>query len=82
MMFRTLVKTDALTVDRETVTVRYFELRTLRGARRYSAEIVLGSADRIILDDDSLTNLEARAARLAPATLYSRRLAAGATAAA
>ena len=81
-MFRTLVKTDTLTVDRETVTVRYFELRTLRGTRRYSAEIVLGPADRIILDDDSVTNLEARAARLVPATLYSRRLAAGATAAA
>ena len=81
-MFRTLVKTDALTVDRDTVTVRYFEVRTLRGARRFSAEIVLGPADRIILDDDSVTNLEARAARLVPATLYSRRLAAGATAAA
>jgi hypothetical protein len=81
-MFRTLVKTDSLIVESEKVTVRYFELRTLRGARRYSAEIVLGPADRIILDDDSVTNLEARAARLVPATLYSRRLAAGATAAA
>jgi hypothetical protein len=81
-MFRTLVKKETLTVDRETVTVRYFEVRTLRGARRYSAEIVVGPADRIILDDDSVTNLEARAARLVPATLYSRRLAAGATAAA
>ena len=80
-MFRTLVKTEALTVDHVTVTVRYFELRTLRGARRYSAEIVLGPADRIILDDDSVTNLEARAARLVPATLYSRLLAARATAA-
>ncbi|HYM24984.1 MAG TPA: hypothetical protein VEU08_17325 [Vicinamibacterales bacterium] len=77
-MFRTLVKTEALAVDHQTVTVRYFELRMLRGARRYSAEIVLGPADRIILDDDSVTNLEARAARLVPATLYSRRLAAGA----
>jgi hypothetical protein len=81
-MFRTLVKKETLTVDRETVTVQYFEVRTLRGARRYSAEIVVGPADRIILDDDSVTNLEARAARLVPATLYSRRLAAGATAAA
>ena len=81
-MFRTLVKKETLTVDRETVTVRYFEVRTLRGARRYSAEIVVSPADRIILDDDSVTNLEARAARLVPATLYSRRLAAGATAAA
>jgi len=74
-MFRTLVKTDALTIDRTTVPVRYFELRTLRGARRYSAEILLAPDDRIILDDDSITNLEARAARLVPATLYSRVLA-------
>ena len=48
---------------------------TLRGARRYSAEIVLGPGDRIILDDDSVTNLEARATCLVPATLYSRMLA-------
>ena len=59
-MFRTLVKTDALAVEDQTVPVRYFELRTLRGARRYSAEILLGPGDRIILDDDSVTNLEAR----------------------
>jgi hypothetical protein len=74
-MFRTLVKTDALTIEATTVPVRYFELRTLRGARRYSAEILLAPDDRIILDDDSMTNLEARAARLVPATLYSRVLA-------
>jgi hypothetical protein len=80
-MFRTLVKTEALAVDETTVAIRYFELRTLRGARRYSAEILLGPDDRIILDDDSLTNLEARSARLVPATLYSRMLAGRATAA-
>ena len=74
-MFRTLVKTDALTVQDRTVTVRYFELRTLRGARRYSAEILLGAGDRIILDDDSVMNLEARTACLVPATLHSRLLA-------
>ena len=74
-MFRTLVKTDALAVEHLTVTVRYFELRTLRGTRRYSAEILLGPVDRIILDDDSVTNLEARATRLVPATVYSRILA-------
>ena len=51
-MFRTLVKTTAISVDDQTVDVRYFELRTLRGARRYSAEIVLGPDDRIILDDE------------------------------
>jgi hypothetical protein len=74
-MFRTLVKTDTLAVKDMTVAVRYFELRTLRGARRYSAEILLGPGDRIILDDDSVTNLEARAMCLVPATLYSRTLA-------
>ena len=74
-MFRTLVKTDALPAEDRTVTVRYFEVRTLRGARRYSAEILLGPDDRIILDDDSVTNLEARTANLVPATLYSRMLA-------
>ena len=74
-MFRTLVKTDALSVADQTVAVRYFELRTMRGARRYSAEILLGPGDRIILDDDSVVNLEARATRLVPATLYSRLLA-------
>ena len=80
-MFRTLVKTDALSVADQTVAVRYFELRTMRGARRYSAEILLAPGDRIILDDDSVTNLEAKAKRLVPATLYSRALAGRATAA-
>ena len=74
-MFRTLVKTDALSVADQTVAVRYFELRTMRGARRYSAEILLAPGDRIILDDDSVTNLEARTNVLVPATLYSRLLA-------
>ena len=73
-MFRTLVKTDAIDIESHRVAVRYFELRTLRGARRYSAEIMLGPEDRVILDDDSVTTLEARAARLVPATLYSRLL--------
>jgi hypothetical protein len=80
-MFRKLVKTDALTIQDETYSVRYFELRTQRGTRRYSAEILLGPDDRIILDDDSVTDLETRAARLVPATLYSRMLVAKATAA-
>jgi hypothetical protein len=47
----------------------------MRGARRYSAEILLAPGDRIILDDDSVTNLEARTNVLVPATLYSRMLA-------
>jgi hypothetical protein len=80
-MFRTLVKTEAIAVDAHTVRVRYFELRTLRGALRYSAEIVLAPGDRVILDDDSVVNLEARAMRLVPATVYSRLLAGRANAA-
>ena len=80
-MFRTLVKTEALAVEAQTVSVRYFELRTLRGARRFSAEILLAPGDRVILDGDSVVNLEARAARLVPATVYSRLLAGRANAA-
>jgi hypothetical protein len=80
-VFKTLVKTDAVGRDDQTFAVRYFELRTMRGARRYSAEIVIGPGDRIILDDDSVSNLEARANCLVPATVYSRALAAKSTAA-
>ena len=80
-MFRTLVKTESLAVADQTYPVRYFELRTVRGARRYSAEILLAPGDRIILDDDSVTTLEARTLRLVPATIYSRVLAGRATAA-
>jgi hypothetical protein len=74
-MFRTLVKTEAVAVEEQSYPVCYFEQTTLRGLRRYSAEILLGPGDRIILDDDSVMNLEARAARLVPATIYSRMLA-------
>jgi hypothetical protein len=74
-MFRTLVKTEAVAVEDQSFLVQYFEVRTVRGLRRYSAEIVLAPGDRIILDDDSVVNLETRAARLVPATLYSRMLA-------
>jgi hypothetical protein len=72
---RTLVKTESVEVEDHMYPVRYFELRTPRGLRRYSAEILLGPDDRIILDDDSVMNLETRATRLVPATLYSRMLA-------
>ena len=74
-MVRTLLKTETVAIADQSFPVRYFEVRTLRGLRRYSAEILLAPDDRIILDDDSVTNLEARATRLVPATLYSRALA-------
>ncbi|HVH27039.1 MAG TPA: hypothetical protein VM818_09775 [Vicinamibacterales bacterium] len=81
-MFKTLVKTDVIAgLDDQTLSVRYFEIRTLRGLRRYSAEILIAAADHIILDDDSLPGLEAKTNRLVPATIYSRALTGRATAA-
>ena len=74
-MFRTLIKTDHVAVGPRSYSVRYFEQETDRGALRYAAEIVLAPGDRIILDGDSIANLEARTARLVPATVYSRWLA-------
>jgi hypothetical protein len=74
-MFRTLMKTDAVECNNRRYAVRYFESRTPSGHRRYSAEIVLGPGDRIILDDDSVGNLETRTTRLVPATLQCRTLA-------
>jgi hypothetical protein len=74
-MVRKLVKTEAFDVEEGTYPVRYFELSTPRGLRRFSAEILLGPGDRIILDGDSIENVQARATRLVPATLYSRLLA-------
>ena len=80
-MFRRLIKTDEIEVEEIAYAVRYYEARTLRGVRRYSSEIMLSSVDCIILDDDSMTNLESKVARLVPATIYSRILAARPTAA-
>jgi hypothetical protein len=74
-MVRKLVKAEAFAVNDRTYPVRYFELSTPRGLRRFSAEILLGPGDRIILDGDSIENVRAKAARLVPATIYSRRLA-------
>jgi hypothetical protein len=74
-MFRKLLQTGHVEVDGRLYVVHYFEHRTARGARRYSCEVVLDAADRIIVDDDSLASLQAKIARLAPATIYSRALA-------
>jgi len=74
-MLLTLVKTEAVVVENQNVEVRFFERRTTRGERRYSAEILIGPGDCIILDGDSVITLETKASRLVPATLYSRMLA-------
>lgn len=75
-MFRKLVKTGQIEVDGRTYAMRFFEQRTGRGARRFSCEVLLGAFDRIIIDDDSMSSLEMRVECLAPATVYSRLLAA------
>ena len=75
-MFRKLVKTAELEIDGQAYAVRYFEQQTLRGGRRFSCEILLGAADRIIIDDDSLASLMPKVERVAPAMVYSRLLAA------
>lgn len=75
-MFRKLVKTAQIEVNGRNYALRYFEQRTGRGARRYSCEVLLGGSDRIIIDDDTMASLESRVERLAPATIYSRLLAA------
>ncbi|HXW08970.1 MAG TPA: hypothetical protein VD833_27305 [Vicinamibacterales bacterium] len=74
---RALVKTAELETGGRRCALRYFELRTARGARRYSCDVLIDGAERIIIDDDSLASLEARVARLAPALVLSRTLRGG-----
>ncbi|HEY3884704.1 MAG TPA: hypothetical protein VGL62_05820 [Vicinamibacterales bacterium] len=81
-MFRKLLETAEIDVDGRAYQAHYFEHKTARGARRYSCEVVLDRADRVILDDDSVSSLQAKVACLAPATIYSRALACGRSAAA
>ena len=75
-MFRKLLHTVDIEIDGRPYPIRYYEQETIRGGRRYSCEVLLGAGDRIILDDDSMMSLESKVARLAPATVYSRLLAA------
>ena len=74
-MFRKLVKAGEIEVEGIVYTLQFYELRTARGARRLSCEVLLGAADHIILEDDCMTSLESKVFRLAPATVYSRLLA-------
>ncbi len=73
-MLRKLVKTADIEVNTRTYRVRFYELKTARGARRFSSEVQLPSGDCIIFDDDSMCGLESKVARLVPATIYSREL--------
>jgi hypothetical protein len=78
-MFKKLLQSGQIDVEGRTFVAHYFEQKTARGARRFSCEVLLDAGDRIILDDDSVTSLQAKIARLAPATIYSRALAAKGT---
>jgi hypothetical protein len=75
-MFRKLVKTSRIEIDGHGYVLQFFEQETMRGGRRFNCEVVLSASDRIIIDGDSMSSLELRVARLAPATVYSRALAA------
>ena len=76
-MFRKLVKSGDIEIDGQRYPLRYFVQSTSRGAKRFSCEILLGASDQIIIDEDSMTSLESKVARLAPAMVYSRLLASG-----
>jgi len=74
-MFRKFLQTGQIDVDGDVYVAHYFEQKTARGSRRFSCEVLLDAGDHIIIDDDSITSLQAKIARLAPATIYSRVLA-------
>ena len=76
-MFRKLVKNGELEIDGRTYTACVTSSSApLAGRGATAARCCSTAADRIIVDDDSLANLESKVARLAPATIYSRLLAA------
>lgn len=78
-MLRKSIKCSEIEIHGRRYRVEFFEHQTLRGGRRYSCEVILDDADRIIVDDDSLAGVESKVARLAPATIDSRLLANGAS---
>ena len=72
---RTLVKTEVVAVDDRGITRCGTSSCAPPRAAPLQRRDPARPGDRIILDDDSVSNLEARAARLVPATVYSRMLA-------
>jgi hypothetical protein len=74
-MFRKPVKVTEIEIEGQRYAARYYEQKTARGSRRFSCEVTIDATDRIIVDDDTMTSLESKVERLAPATVYSRQLA-------
>lgn len=75
-MFQKLVRTTDIEIDGNRYVLRYHEQKTARGVRRYSCEVMLNATDHIIIDGESMTSVEYKVARMAPAMVYSRLLAA------
>lgn len=75
-MFLKLITTAQIEIEGRSYPLRYYEQTTARGGQRYSCEVLLNATDRFIVDDDSLSGLESKVERLAPATIHSRVLAA------
>ena len=61
-MFQKLIKKTNLDVEERTLSVRYYETRTLHGDARFSAEVVFQPEDHIILNADSVNRLETQVA--------------------
>ncbi len=73
-MFQKLIKKTSLAVEEHTLSVHYYETRTLHGDPRFSAEVVFHPQDHMILDADSVNRLETQIASLVHASVYSRAL--------
>ena len=76
-MFRKLVNATEIEIDGTAyagAVLRADDAARERGVS--AAKCCSDAADRIILDDDSMSSLESKCRALAPATVYSRLLAA------
>jgi len=74
MIFQRLIKETSLDVEERTLSVHYYETRTLHGDSRFSAEVVSQPRDHMILDADSVNRLETQVASLVHTSMYSRAL--------
>ena len=75
-MQNTFIKTAEIELNGQAYTISYFRAMTPHGTQRYSSELVLGPGDRIIVDGNSLGDLEWRVPHFMQATISSRALAA------
>ena len=76
-MFQKLLRETTLTLDEQSsVSVSYYETRTITGAARFSAEVIFKPEGRMILDADSVSRLETKLTNLVQISRYSRRFAA------